>query len=696
MISPEILSPAGSEESLRAALYCGANAVYAGCTRFSARQRAENFTLENLPGAVALTHLFGAKFYLTINTLVRDDEMTELMRVIETAVRSGVDALIVQDIGVMRVCQKCAPEMPLHASTQMTIHTKAGLYWAKNHGLQRVILARELKKCEIEALCRYAREIQIETEVFVHGAQCMSVSGQCELSAMIGGRSANRGCCAGSCRLPFSAAGPPGDTCYALSLKDLSRLPEIQRLAETGVTSLKIEGRLKRPEYVAATTTACREALAGKKPDMETLRRVFSRDGFCCGYDTKPESEMFGVRQKDDIVAAREILPKFAALSQNMPAIVSIQIHVVAKIGAPVTAEVTDSEGNVARVQGENVTVASRNPITTEMVQQSFEKCGGTIYRMERFSAEIDPGAFLSRSACNSCRRELLAQLDAARIARNQPKIEFHPMEIERPQKGSRPGKKHSMPVQVSAWSGEIEKILSRENVEIVLPVEAVGAVPVQYADRAILTAGRFCPDEAKLYASLKKAALRGFHKFQCDNLAHIPLGKSLGFTLYGGLGLNVSNCYAIEFLREENLVQVVVSPELTFRQMRALSGLPLCCYGYGKIPVMIQRVCPIRAEIGCGQCRHQLTDRTGRKFPVYCKGNGVITMYNADTLWLADQLTEIPTDVILLDCRLTPPAEIGKIPDAYETGAAAPENISMTRGLYFRGTADTEKGVNL
>lgn len=311
MRTPEILAPAGSEDALLAALRCGADAVYVGGKQFSARQNAANFDLPQLQRAAELCHLYGAKLYLTVNTLVFAPEFPALVQFLEAAIRLGVDAFLVQDFGLLELIRQISPDVPIHASTQMTIHTPEGALWAKEHGISRVVVSRELSRKEIAAICKTG----IEVETFVHGALCMSVSGQCGLSAMIGSRSANRGRCAQACRLPFSAKGDKNGC--ALSLKDLCLVPYVAELAEDGVASLKIEGRCKRPEYVAAAVTALVQARAGETPDLDTLRAVFSRSGFTDGYYTGKRQQMFGTRQKDDVLQGQKVLPQLAQLYQK-------------------------------------------------------------------------------------------------------------------------------------------------------------------------------------------------------------------------------------------------------------------------------------------------------------------------------------------------------------------------------------------
>ncbi|HHX56840.1 MAG TPA: U32 family peptidase, partial [Clostridiales bacterium] len=306
--SPEILAPCGSLESIYAAIRCGANAVYLGGKEFSARQNAANFDVDELKTAVDYCHLFGAKVYLTVNTVLFDSELNDFQKYIIDSAMIGVDAFIVQDLGVCELIKKVVPNIPLHASTQMTVHTPNGALIAKEMGFSRVVVARELNKNQIAEICKTG----IEVEVFVHGALCVSVSGQCYMSAIIGSRSANRGLCAQACRLPFTSNND-GKAC-ALSLKDLSLVENLKELQEIGVSSFKIEGRMKRPEYVAAAVSACVKAVKNEKVDTHELRSVFSRSGFTDGYYSDNHNNMFGIRQKDDVVSAFDVLPNLKKL----------------------------------------------------------------------------------------------------------------------------------------------------------------------------------------------------------------------------------------------------------------------------------------------------------------------------------------------------------------------------------------------
>lgn len=411
----EILAPAGSGESLVAAVRSGADAVYLGGESFHARLGAANFDAQALEEAVRYCHARGVKVYQTLNTLVFDDELSRLAEALKSACAAGVDALIVQDLAVAELAKTHAPELPLHASTQMSVHNTAGVRVLEELGFHRVVLARELSSVEIG---RISANCNLELECFVHGALCMSVSGQCYLSSMIGGRSGNRGRCAQPCRLPFSA----GDRTHALSLKDLSLVDRIRELAAAGVCSFKIEGRMKRPEYVAAAVTACRRALRGEPPDLETLEAVFSRNGFTQGYfEGELGRGMFGVRRKEDVRSAQGVLGRLAPLYKEERQAVPVDFVLRMKRGKPAVLEAADRSGNRSVADGPVPAEAKTAPTTPERAVAALSKTGGTFFTAGHCAFDIDGGLMLPAAALNAMRREALAELAGLRSAPPAP-----------------------------------------------------------------------------------------------------------------------------------------------------------------------------------------------------------------------------------------------------------------------------------
>lgn len=401
----EILAPCGGEDSLAAALNTGADAVYLGVTAFSARRNAKNFTFGQLSEAVRLCHISGVKVYVTLNTLVFDDELKELAETAARIEQSGADGVIVQDLGAARIIRSAAPGLRLHASTQMTVTSAAGAEFARKHGFSRVVLAREMSLREIE---RVVKSVEIETEVFVHGALCVCVSGQCLMSAVYGGRSGNRGLCAQPCRLDMMC----GERHNVLSLKDLSVIEHLGELDRIGVTSAKIEGRMKRPEYVAAAVKACRDVLSGNKPDIDTLRAVFSRSGFTHSYFDGSMKDMQGIRTKDDVEAAGAALSGLKKLYEKPYKRHTADIKLIVRKNEPVTAQVSCEKFRFEHNSGIVPETAINRAVTDAELEERLRKTGGTIYETGNVEITLDDGLMLSASEVNSIRRCILAQLD--------------------------------------------------------------------------------------------------------------------------------------------------------------------------------------------------------------------------------------------------------------------------------------------
>ncbi len=401
----EILAPCGGEESLAAVLNTGADAVYLGVTSFSARRNAKNFTFGQLREAVRLCHISGVKVYVTLNTLVFDEELSDLAATASQVEEAGADGVIVQDPGAARVIRRAAPKLRLHASTQMTITSAAGAEFARKMGFSRVVLAREMSLKEIEQV---VKNVDIETEVFVHGALCVCVSGQCLMSAVYGGRSGNRGLCAQPCRLDMTF----GDRHNVLSLKDLSIIEKLPELDRIGVTSAKIEGRMKRPEYAAAAVNACRDVLSGKEPDMKTLKAVFSRSGFTRSYYDGTLRDMQGIRTKDDVISANSALSGLKKLYEKPYKRHTVDVSLTVRKDQPLTASVTCEQHSFIYHTDIIPEKALNRAITASELEERLRKTGGTIYEIGRAAVSLDDGLMLSASAVNSLRRGIFAELD--------------------------------------------------------------------------------------------------------------------------------------------------------------------------------------------------------------------------------------------------------------------------------------------
>lgn len=668
---PELLAPAGSMESIYAAVRCGADAVYVGGAKFSARANATNFTDEELAQAIEYCHLHGVKVYRAMNTIVFAEEMKDFLAAAKRSAEMGADGLIVQDIGAARLLREMLPDMKLNASTQMTIHTPEGARLAKEMGFSRVVAARELSLEQLKKMT----DTGIEIEAFVHGALCMSVSGQCFMSAMIGSRSANRGMCAQACRLPFSATS--GER-YDLSLKDLCGIPHIDRMGEIGIASLKIEGRMKRAEYVAAAVTACRAALDGNKPDLDTLKAVFSRSGFTDGYLTgKLGTEMFGYRRKEDVVSAEAVLPELREKYRKETKAASADFAAYIKNGKPSRLEMTCG-GITVTAEGAVPEIAKNRPADRDYIARQLDKLGDTVYTISNIDAEIDEGLMLPASAINALRREAVEKMDAARIAAAKPKQRICEVDLEFKRENRYPAK-----IRVKITSAE-QLAGASDADEIVVPLKLWNKVSA--ADNMIIELPRFADDEEQLKKQLEAVKQDGFTHILCTNLAHIKLGKALGFTLHGGFGLNIVSPYSVETAKQLGLADVTASFEMKASQLPKICGnIPVGVIGYGYLPVMLTRNCPVKQAVGsCKNCTGKLTDRTGREFRVKCDGISS-EILNSDLLLMSDRVDEICADFIQLDFTDEASAEVKRVIDCYKEGRKLSDS-GFTRGLYYRG----------
>jgi len=682
MLKPEILAPAGSFEALEAAVKCGADAVYVGGKEFSARRNAANFDDNELEAAVKFCHMRDAKLYLAVNTVVFDDETEKLSKFLLHAAKIGVDALIIQDFGTALLARSLLPDMPLHASTQMTIHTPKGAELAREMGFCRIVAARELSKGQLKELC----DTGIEVEAFVHGALCMSVSGQCYMSALIGTRSANRGLCAQACRLPFSAA--EGKERYDLSLKDLSLVPHLSELAEIGVSSFKIEGRMKRPEYVAAAVSACRASLDGKAVDMETLRAVFSRSGFTDGYfKGKTGGGMFGTREKEDVVSGNRVLPELKELYKKEIKKGKIRFEINIKSGEPARLCAFDEKGNTATVLGEIPEAAISRPSDMEQAERQLSKLGDTIYEFDGVFGEIEQGLLLPASALNDLRRRAVEELDKIRKANNTHVYTVGNIALPLPK---RPKVKKEKPdLRLELFSAKVLGGLDLSDVQMaILPLEEFfsedfkGKSEIFAAAPPRFMAGR----EAEIYKKLEILKEKGISKLYCQNPAHIKMGAELGLSLHGGFGLNAANSLALRELSRLSVLDAVLSFEMKFSEISRLSeAIPVGIIAYGKLPAMLAKNCPDKALYGCRNCPRKLFDKTKRSFDIVCNPD-YVEILNSETLFLADKLSEIPdVDFLQLKFYRESADEINRICRLYKNGAeSAPPK--MTRGLYYRG----------
>lgn len=672
MSGTEILAPAGSLESLKAAVNCGADAVYIGGKQFSARQNAANFDNAELKQAADLCHLHNIKIYLTVNTIIFDNQVNEFAEFIKNAANAGIDAFIVQDFGAAEIIRNIVPDANIHGSTQMTIHSVKGAQLLKELGFKRVVISRELTEKQIQEICSTG----IETEVFVHGALCMCMSGQCYLSSLIGQRSANRGFCAQPCRLPYSVYKNPQFN--GLSLKDLSLVNHLQKLSDIGVFSLKIEGRMKRPEYVAAAVCACRQSLNGQTPDMALLRSIFSRSGFTDGYFTGKFSNMFGSREKEDVIAAKDILPDIRKKYSHEKKSGKLDFYAEIKKDNPVKLTVSDDCDSVT-VTGKIPETAIKKPIDFTYLERQLSKLGGTIYQFGNLNADIDDGLSLSAKTINALRRNAVEALNLKSIKRNTPEYICVPLDIDPENKIE---SLKEIRVRISNQN-QLDAVSEADR--IIIPTNVFLNNRYENISKIIIEPPRFIYNEAEIFGVLKKCKSLGAEHLMCSNPAYIKIGKELGFKLHGDFGLNTANSYSLNFLKKMNFEDTVLSFEMKLKQISSLrKAISTGIIAYGYLPVMLTKNCPIKNEVGCEKCKKIIFDRTGRANKIVCHGN-YTEILNAQALYLADRLEDLKNiSFITLYFTDEGPDEIKKIIDEYRFGYSSKDNI--TRGLYYRG----------
>ncbi len=668
---PEILAPAGSLESVYAAVRCGADAVYLGGKEFSARGNATNFTEDELKEAVSYCHLNGVSVHQAINTIAFDKNFSDVLKVAVRSAEIGVDAFIIQDLGVFSVIKNALPSMPLHASTQMTIHSVDGAKKAMDMGFSRVVLSRELSLSAIEEICK----LPVEVEVFIHGALCMSVSGQCFMSAMIGGRSANRGLCAQSCRLPFSA---DKSDYYALSLKDLSYIPEINSLVDAGVKSFKIEGRMKRPEYVASAVNAVKNALSGEKYDMSVLKAVFSRGGFTDGYLKETLGRnMFGIREKEDVISAKDYFPEIRELYRRDVGRREISFSLKARENEEMKLT-TLCDGKEVTVSGDVPKPAENKPSDEIFFKEKLSKLGGTPFIIKEITCDVDENIFVPASAVNDIRRKAVEEISVL-LTENKK----HIVNKDVLKKGERYIPQNAPYIRVSVKKAKQISGLSDKVKEIILPLSEYEKVDA--SDKILLSLPRFIKDEKSVRETLLKAKEKGFSHVYCNNIAHLETAKNLGLICHAGYGMNIANSYSLDMIKDMGATDTELSFEMKLTQISALSGdIKRGIITYGRLPLMLTRNCPIKSQVGCKNCKKILTDRKGMNFPVYCY-NDYAEVLNCNILYLGDKKDEIKSvDFMTMLFYDETAEEINKVIDDFVNEKNPPADF--TRGLYMRG----------
>ncbi len=691
----ELLAPAGSMEALRAAVCNGADAVYLGADTFNARINARNFSAADLQEAVVYCHVRGVKVHLTLNTLVLDREMPRAAELIRLAASCGVDAFIVQDLGMVSLCRQLAPDVPIHASTQMSIHSLEGVMEAAALGCSRVVLARELPAEEIAHICKKS---PVEIEVFVHGALCMCYSGQCYLSSVIGRRSGNRGQCAQPCRLPYGY-GRFESTRYPLSLKDNCLAGELDELRRMGVASIKIEGRMKRPEYVAIVTRAYRTVLNGGKlmpSDLQELETAFSRQGFTDGYFRgQTGSDMFGRRQEGEDTADLFASAR-ATYEQGEPQRIGVRFYAMIRRGEPAQLAVEDPDGNLCRTRGPVPEQAVYRSLTPQDLEQQLKKTGGTPYLCTAVRSSLDPDLMLPASAINAMRRDVIAELTAKRGRAAPARLNAY----DEPPRYDGIAGEPQLTIAVRTAGQITSRMLSMKPTVLYVPLSELAEHPdlpqrvsVETQLAAILPRVIWSGELAPVARQLRTVYEMGVRQVLAGNLGQLHIARAAGFAVRGDFGLNIVNSRAMRYLREQGLDSQLLSFELTLPQIRDISkAVPAELLIYGRLPLMLMENCVMKNRTGICACQTgtvRLVDRVGEEFPIV-KDPGTCrnVLLNGKKLYLLDKkdaLRGMGLWALRLQFTTENPGEIDKVLMDYQ-GRAVFDAGSYTRGLYSRG----------
>lgn len=681
---PEILAPCGSAESVKAAVRAGADAVYMGTKNFNARIKADNFDEDSFTEAVSYCRSHGVRVNVTMNTLVNDEELPLAIGTVKEICKSGADTLILQDLGLAQLIRKVAPEIEMHASTQMSVQTVEGVRLLEALGYKRVVLPREMTR---EEIINIKNNTSAEIECFVHGALCMCVSGQCYMSSMFGSRSGNRGLCAQPCRLPFSAQNGTG---FDLSLKDLSLAEKAKEMGKIGVDSLKIEGRMKRPEYVAAAVTAVKKALNSEDTSdiNEKLRAVFSRSGFTDSYyENRRGRDMFGTRQKEDVTAAtNKVLTELSRIYEKETPLIPVSFCLTVIKNEKVSLSAS-AMGKTVFIEDEAVPEKALNkPMTKESLKERIGKCGGTQFYAESIEIDLDEGLIVPASVINNLRRNALSELEKAVLSVKE--LNFTDVKLKFPENRRNTPLKYR--IRVADISQIPENLENVENLYIPLAseensVEKVKKLPVSLGIE--VPRGIF-GNERIVEKRLLKMKECGINIAYCSTIDAVALARKHGFEIHTGFSMNVFNSLSAGVLEFLGVKDITLSPELTLKQLSDIgTNAKKGIIAYGRLPLMLTRNCPIRNGKTCDECKSNsyLTDRMNKKFPVVCSF-GCSEILNSQPIYMGDRMKEIENlDFITFYFTKEKKELCEAVIDAYRKGKSV--KGEFTRGLYYRGT---------
>ncbi len=690
----ELLSPAGSPEAVIAAVQNGADAIYLGVGDFNARRGAKNFTEEEFEKAVRYCRIRGCKTYLTLNTLVNDRETEQAVNTARLASRCGADGIIIQDLGLIELLRRTVPDIPLHASTQMTIHNLAGVQAAAEMGLTRAVLARELSLEQIKYICKNS---PIEIEVFVHGALCFCHSGQCYMSALIGRRSGNRGMCAQPCRMQYSLGGRMDD--YPLSLKDNCLVDELKALEDAGVTCIKIEGRMKRPEYTAIVTGIYSKALKeNRQPtpeEMDMLTKAFSRQGFTKGYFNGDKKDMFGVRGEAAEGTEKIFTTARHAYAEGEMRRVPVHFYTIAEKNEKIKAIAFDDDGNKAVAFGPVPEKALRQGLSEGYLIEQMFKTGGTPYNCVENKAKTDDGLYLPAAAINELRRKLVSELSEKRAAppvrRNFPM----PTPVQNVQTIADP-KLIFQVLTADQLTPELARLrpayiyapamIMAENPELLVPFAENGCTPVAVLPRIITD-----NQTQEVFAALQKLFDRGVNEALVGNLGQVVMARRAGMKLRADFGFNAFNSRTLEMLSAMGFLSATASFELRLAQIKDMAKpLDTEVIMYGRLPLMVSDQCIISRSAGKCSCQTpaQMSDRMGSVFPVVKEFGCRNVIYNAHKLYLADKKEDLYSAglwALRMMFTTESPRECIEVAKGHLGLSDYKPNV-LTRGLYYRG----------
>ncbi len=697
---PELLAPAGNPESLAAAIEAGADAVYFGAGNFNARMRAKNFSQEELSEAFYLCSQYGVKSYVTVNTRLRDGELKDMLSLISGLYEMGADALIVADIGAAKIIRDTFPDFEIHASTQVSGHSSYDAEVLKKMGFSRMVCPREMS---LEEICRLVKQSTLEVEMFVHGAHCVSFSGQCMMSFAMGGRSGNRGMCAQPCRLPFRIDGVKN--AYPLSLKDMSLASCLPEIVESGVSSLKIEGRQKSSRYVHGVVSVYRRLLdeeRGATPDeILELEELFSRDGFTDGYLKSTYRGMLGVRKELDIVLEKKNTEN-ASLTRRIP----LEAKLTLKAGAPAILSVTDGRRS-AEVTGDVVLSEPERPLSKEAAEKNMSRLGGTAFVLDNFVFDSAKDSFITLSCINRMRREAIEALckkkrEVIPVQNEEEKIKYS---TPVPKKGRR----KLYTAEFLRLSDVTEK--AKEFFDVIyLPLDEAEKTTEKVFAPALFPL-TFDGETEDLKKRLKSYAERKDGR-KCEiltnGLGQALLAKECDLVPVGSFRFNVTNKEAAKVILRytEN---VCISPEAPIGLLKD-TGEKSSAVIYGRIPLMHTQRCmlsnggascafsgaggrvyPVKNKkrrdgaVSCDGkfCSGTLSDRRNASFPMIGLPDCTNIIYNSVPIYMGDKMKELenlPAGRFHFIFTMESPAECDKVIEGYEKKLAPKDTTKIKR----------------